>query len=305
MTKELEMVKKRVRKLKNIDVFELSFATSPANDKPYLFTKQNGEEITKAKNTLSINIESDGTAEGTSIMVGNKEVKDLDTFNFYFQRPREGNGEASYMSPISCSYSKGKVERGRFVGIENYYYKAEVNKMFDKIKDPMKTYFGKEISSEELGEFRKSEGFENEVVKSIDVINQYSASLPDDLKEAVGVIMKSVPEVQVKEEKQSPEIKKDEPVEKSTEGKTEKPEVADEPKEDFKKSIDEVNQSILKVQEEIKKSNEFMKTLDERVKKVEMVKGNKQLLEGQEENQNANAEITKSEKPWPSFFEEQ
>jgi len=160
-------MKKKAYKLENIDVYELSFCDYPVNKKRYLFTK-NGKKIEKQNfEELHVQIDTDGSYDKTQIVVNGEVLSNLEGFEFYFSKQSDlGEGPG-----ISCSYSKNKSNQRGFVGIENYRLeKSEVNKMIEKMKDPLKKYFGAEVKSEEVVEFKKSETFEETIEKAFQKI---------------------------------------------------------------------------------------------------------------------------------------
>jgi hypothetical protein len=306
--KEVYM-KKKANLLTDIDVFELSFCKSPANKKRYLFTK-NGNEVKKQTfDNLNIQIDSDGSVEGTQFVVNGEVLSNVEYFNFNFDK----QAYADSLGPaLECSYGKNKTEGNGFVGIENYRLsKTEVNKMITKMQEGLKKFFGEDVKSEEVVAFKKSETFVATIEKAINTINEYSDSFPEDLKEAVGSIVKGT---LVEEEANTDDKKKDVKLEKNEEpadenkdaeppadtkaDETTNEEEDKEGKDEVEKALKGVTESINNLQTEFKKSFE---KFDERLKKVETIKGNKQGLDGQD----TETDIKKGEEDspkWKSFF---
>ena len=167
-------------KLKDIKINEVSLVDKPANKLPFLFFKREGakeSQFVKAKKKIKIEIESNGTAKGTKILVNGDELGKLRDFSFYFY----GNDA---QSPVSCNYSKIVDDKDGFKRTETFYLsKGEI--MNEKTLKALQTYLGKDDI-----DFEKKVG-EEEIEKALTLISEhYKESFPEDLENAVGVIAK-------------------------------------------------------------------------------------------------------------------
>lgn len=184
------------RKLKDIELQEVSLVDKAANKKKFLFFKQEDKPAKagskKLKKKINIVIDSDGTIGGTKIVVNKDEIEDLKDFNFSLW----SDGDTS--RAVSCSYSKFVETEDGFSRSETYYLSKGDLQMDPKIQKQLQKYFGEE----ETIDFEKAE--ENDViVKSLETVNEYREEFPDDLKKAVGTIAKQAGlYVPAKEEKQ-------------------------------------------------------------------------------------------------------
>ena len=259
--------------LKNIDIGELSLTKGKgANKKKYAFIKsdeKSNENIVKIiKADLSVSIKSNGTAEGTKIRVNGKSIEGLKDFSFNLYEAETGVtvGEFGVESApvggsVSCSYTlKGKEKNGFMVSNRYYLMKNDMEvKEEMKVKELLKQYFGEDV------ELKKEES--EAIEKSLEVINEYKESFPEELKKSVGVVMKNAL-LEVKEEtseesedesKDKPDVKKKESAKKNDE-KVELSE--DKVSEIIKKVMKELVPEKEKVTDEGKEDKEITKKLD-------------------------------------------
>jgi len=316
-----------VAHLKNIDVEELSLTIGKgANKKKYAFIKNDNintpEGIVKIiKADLMVTIKSDGTAEGTKIRVNGKAIEGLKDFSFNLYKSEETGkvGEFGVEIPasgsVNCSYTlAGKEQNGFMVSNRYYLMKNDMEvKEVMKVNELVKQYFGEDVT------LKKEES--KVIEKSLEIINEYKESFPEELRDSVGVIMKSAllgEKVETSEEstdvpKEETDVDNKESVEKKEEKKTElsvdnvseivkkvMEELAPEKKESSEEG--KVNLEITKKLDEIKetlsKNSEGTKELKERLEKVEKIKGVKKQIDGQEDDE---YDINKSGRKWPSF----
>jgi len=316
-----------VGNLKNIDIGELSFTKGTgANRKKYAFIKNDKgspEGIIKIiKDDLAISIKSDGTARGTKVRVNGRGIENLKDFSFnLFNIGSEseigdfgvevGNTD---QGNIECSYTiSGKEKNGFTVSNKYYLMKNDMEvKEEMKVNDLVKQYFGEEVKVVK----KEPEAIE----KSLETINEYKESFPEELEKAVGVIMKKA-----LLEKETPEESKDEPEDKTdveeTESEEKKKDKVAELSEDnvseivkmvMKKLVPEketseegkgdkaITKKLDEINEKISKKDESIGKLTERLVKVEKVKGIKKQIDGQDDDDDGEV-IKKSDKKWPSF----
>ena len=177
------------RKLKEIDVDEISFVDAPSNRKKYFIIKgDDGVQKQKAK----IQIESNGTVKGTTITVNGEEVKDLVDFSFSFYQLRSGDvGELG--KNVSCTYSKVTETEDGFKHTDHFYLSKslEVNKGMKEIKELLKDCLGEDFSEEEFEKAEKLSDKAADTLKgALNILIKYMGDFPDELKKGVGVLAK-------------------------------------------------------------------------------------------------------------------
>lgn len=177
------------RKLRDIDVEEISLVDAASNRKKFLIVKKDGKT---QKQKAHISIDSDGTVKGTKIVVGGEEVNDLVDFSFSFYEPRSGDVEGLGKN-VSCTYSKVTETEDGFKHTDHFYLSKslEVKKGMKELKEQLKDYLGEDFSEEE---FEKAEKLSDKVLNALkgamNILNKYKADFPDELKKAVGVLAK-------------------------------------------------------------------------------------------------------------------
>lgn len=322
--------------LKEIDIGELSFTKGlGANRKKYAFIKNDKSVDPKCivkiiKADLAISIKSDGTAKGTKIRVNGRSIEGLKDFNFSLYDYGEekiveefGPGSVSTTEEkgyINCSYTlKGKERNGFKVSNTYYLMKSDMEVKEEMLSSELlKQYFGEDVKLEK----ENAEAIE----KSLEVINEYKESFPEELKDSVGVIMKNaLLEAETEDSKEGKEelkkkvdVKKKES-EKEKEDKITKvsvdkiskivtkvveelvsdgsEETGEEGKEEKKGDVEKIVDKKMKdMKETITKKDDEMKELKTRLEKVENIKGIKKSIDGQDGD-----EVKKSGK-WGSFF---
>jgi len=240
------------RKLKDIELEEVSLVDKGANRKKFLFFKQEGKPTPakKLKKKINIIIDSDGTIGGTKIAVNKDELKDLRDFSFSFW-----GSDRDTSNPVSCSYSKFVETEDGFSRSETFYLSKGDAQMNEKIKEQLQEYFGEE----EKIDFEKAEDAAA-VIGALETVNEYQEDFPDDLKKAVGIIAKQAglyvpPEVEKQDNKAGVE-KAGAKLSKETLGKL----------QDALKTL----KSILpQLEEKTEKKSEVEKAIGELTKKIE------------------------------------
>jgi hypothetical protein len=102
-------------KLKDIEVDEVSLVDKAANRRKFLIIKQDQQ--------VEIAISTDGSAEGTEVMIDGEEIDGLEGFWF-------GYSDNDEWSDVSCSYTRIVDGDDAFGRSETYYLKKrEVNEM--------------------------------------------------------------------------------------------------------------------------------------------------------------------------------
>lgn len=137
-------------------------------------------KVLKKKKSINIVIDSDGTVGGTKIVVNKKALGDLRDFNFSFW-----SSDLDVSKAVSCSYSKFVETADGFNRSETFYLSKGDFVMDAGIKKQLETYFGED---EEV-DFEKA-AKDDDIIKSLETINEYREDFPDDLKKAVGVVAK-------------------------------------------------------------------------------------------------------------------
>lgn len=295
------------RILKDIHAKEVSLVGKAANNKVFLFAKQKNFKIT---------IDSDGTNKGTSIFVNGENIGEIQSFNFSIYNSSGGLEVAG--SPINCSYSKLVDNKDGFKRSEQYYLSKGVSVMKNtQIEKTVQDYFG----DGEVIDFTKKVACDDEIVAEVNnaiiLISKYKPEFPEDLANAVGIILKqasvgdvfATEEIEKKDNKETLEkiekikasIKELEamlPVEKQIVDKKE-----DAATEELKKSIKELNEKIEKVATTEKKDNDkielekSVKTLTDQVTALEKKLAGKKSVDSEEEE----IELKKDGDKWPSL----
>ena len=322
--------------LKEIDIGELSLTKGlGANKKKYAFIKNDKPIDPKCivkiiKADLAITIKSDGTAKGTKIRVNGRKIEGLKDFTFSLYDYGEEKIEAGFgpgavsttedKGYINCSYTlKGKERNGFKVSNTYYLMKSDMEVKEEMVtSEVLKQYFGKDV------ELKKEDA--EAIEKSLEIINEYKESFPEELKDSVGVIMKTA---LLEAEPKSSEESEDEPEEKTDVGEEESEEEEEEGGDKITKLSDdkiskivkkvvkeleskksgkkvekkevvgkEVEKKLKEMKETIAKKDGEVEKLEERLEKVEKVKGIKKSIDGQEEGE---GEVKKGGK-WGSFF---
>ena len=178
------------RKLKEIEVEEISLVDAASNRKKFYIVKK--DDTKKQKAQISIN--SDGTVKGTKILMGGEEVKDLVDFSFSFYQPRSGETGGELGKNVSCSYSKVTETEDGFKHTDHFYLSKslEVKKGMKDLKEQLKDLLGEDFSEEEFEKAQKKldEKVVNALKGALNILNKYKGDFPDELKKAVGVLAK-------------------------------------------------------------------------------------------------------------------
>lgn len=188
------MAKKR-RVLKDIDVREVSLVDHPANLTPFLFWKRDDSAspdspFEKAFKELSLSFKSDGTVEGSTLVINGTEIGQLQSITL----------SASPMDDrmsMYCSYTQtAKAETaGGFKPTYTYTLSKSVGPGMPETDAPKSVTKADEADLAVLrGVCPKMEGeVEASLAKALaqpaSVVAQYIDDLPASLKEAVGDIL--------------------------------------------------------------------------------------------------------------------
>jgi len=177
-----------MRKLKDIETTEVSLVDVPANDEQFLFfkRKQDGKDIAVAKADLSITIESDGTFNGTKILVNGDEVDRLQSFYFSMYKPEDGSTNSR---AISCSYSKEVKAEDGFSHTESYYLSKGSIQMDKELKELLQKCVGADV------EVTFKKGYDKDVEaktfqEALTTITKYQEDFPTDLTAAISLASK-------------------------------------------------------------------------------------------------------------------
>jgi len=319
------VAKIKTQELQNIDVEKIALVDLPAIRRKFLIEKQDKK--------INISIESDTTIKGTKIIVNGEEIKNLQDFHFSFYKPR--GGEASSMSPVSCSYSKITETEDGFKHSDTFFLsksEMEVNKMDmnKELKKLLDSYFDEEVSFDpEEFEFEKaklSDKALNALKGALNLVNKYKADFPDDLKKAVGVLAKyasygyGYPAKKSDDDKNKDINKSGRTLSKDTvtkiksvikalnellpeedREKLKKSVVDDDGKDadkEFKEALDEVTGIAKKLEKRLSEKDETIEKLNKRLETVEKEKGIKKSIDGQDDDDDGS---DKSKKKWGSF----
>jgi len=266
------------QRLFNIKPDEVSFVKKPATGRPFLLCKADGTK-------LAVQFESDGTVEGTSIVINGEKLKDASSFYLSYDSLITCSGSTG--PNLNCSYSKVVEIEDGFQRTESYVLartKGEHN--MDELLKVLKEYL--EIKDDKTEVLVTKADLSDKALealkKALEILKKYKADFPDDLKEAVDTISKYAvsyygyghPE---KKDSTDVNIKKEDDKSKSQSTS----EVKD----------SRVDQLITQVTE-LAKSLEVLKTLQDRLTVVEKATTVSKTIVGQDQNQdNANQSDSK------------
>lgn len=319
------------RKLKDIEVRELSLVNDPANERKFLFVKSNKKKSVK----LDLGITSDGTVGGTVIKLNGEDLADVENFNFNLYNSLNNGPD----SPVGCSYSKLVDGDNGFKRSETFWLsKAKGISMDSELVELLKSLFGDEV------DFKKKADIGEDALKAVKsalkTLGKYKDDFPDDLKKAIGTLAKyasdgyGYPEAKgdkdKKEEEDKDKLKKAgakfskdtltklQEVVKAVEAlksilpelkeATQKSKDGDE-KDELSKSLEELQKKLAtltksvseedksKGSEEIGKLTETIKSLTERLTTIEKAAGVKQGIDGQDDIKDDD----NKDKKWPSL----
>lgn len=312
-----------MRRLKNIKTKELSFVDKAANKRTFLFFKsrdgtpaKGSDVMKKLDKKIVIEIESDGTTDGTKISVNKSELKKLRSFSFSFYETGD--------FPVSCMYSKAVDSKDGFDRTETFYL-TKGTKMHEDIVKLLKDYFGEEFKEEDIVKAEAQSDTAVDVIKpALTTLNQYKEDFPEDLKKALGSLAVAASQscchpVQKSDESDNKSKKTDdkdaEAISKNTvekvvvggvtyvlpEAKTS--ESVSETSE-LKTAVEELTKALSKADnkksdDEESKVSEVLKAvtkLTTRIETVEKARGLKKSVDGQDDGGNED-----SGKLWPSF----
>jgi len=278
---------KSKRKLFDIELAEVSLVGKPANMKNFLFFKQ-------GKPALVV-IESNGSSEGTKILVNGEPVKDLDNFSFSYYKPSETTPCSG--SGISCSYSVVVDTEDGFKQTVTYWLSKGDVIMDKELVELLKAYFGG--ASYTFDKAKLSDKAVETIKKALAMINKYKDEFPDELKSAVGVLAEYATAYGYPE--------KDDDVAKAAK-EAEAAKLAKATKEaqgakdsELVKSIKELKDEITKGVDATKKTGEELETLKKRLEVVERAAPMRKGIEGQDNNNDSDKDKDQVEDKFPSI----
>lgn len=189
------------RKLKNIMVKEVSFVDKPANRRPFLFWKRDeasDDPVTVEKKFTKLTVEflTDGTSDGTKVVVNGTEITQLTSFGL--QGSKMGDEFGLY-----CSYTQNA--KGEANGGFRPTYTYTLTKAMDDDGDAIVAPTEAEVPAEAT---------KTDVAKSLDgdlaVVKDYLSDMPPALRASVERITGAVggPEEIKKETETMPEANK-------------------------------------------------------------------------------------------------
>lgn len=190
--------KKKGGELLSINIEEVSVVDAPANQRKFLFFKS---DLEKAKADFSV--QSDGTLDGTAIIVNGKTLEDLKSF--YFSYYKADAGEEMYFDPVSLQYTLITADENGFKTSETYELaKQRGMKMnYAEMGAFVKALTGKDVTEEQFKKLDKA------TLDELHVLSQYEGQMPQDLAKAVGHFLKDM------EAEATPAEPTDPPAEKS------------------------------------------------------------------------------------------
>lgn len=266
------------RELSDVKVERVSLVGKPANAQTFLIMKQE---------KLNIEIESDGTGRGSVVTINGDEMPDLRSFNFSFYNIDKD-------ALVDCSYSKVVESDDGFKRTETFYLsksKGE-NKMVSKeILELLKEYSGKD--DYEFVQADLSEDAVTILKESLKLVNGYKAEFPDEMRDAVGVLMQYAASATVEKEVEKVEDNKDDKEsvakeENTDDNKDDNKDAVTKATEDLTKSVEALTKKIEDSSTEVEKA---LKEITERLDVVEKSTGVKKSIDGQDDEVNSDDEF--------------
>jgi len=284
-------MKQPKQRLFNIKPDEVSFVKKPAIGRPFLVCKADGTK-------LAVQFESDGTNEGTSIVINGEKLKDASSFYLSFDSLITCSGSKG--PNLNCSYSKIVETEDGFQRTESYILaRTKGDDKMDELVKVLKEYLGVTDDKAEVlvAKADLSEKAVEALKKALEILKKYKADFPDDLKEAVDTVSKYAvsyygygsPE---KDDKDTSVNKdKDKDIKKED----------DKPNGQSTQEVKDarVDQLVTQVAE-LTKSLEAVKTLQDRLATVEKATTVSKTIVGQDQNQN-NADQSDSKDKFKSI----
>jgi len=119
--------RKRRRRLKNLQIEEVSWVDKPANNIPFAFVKsEGGYPLAKAGAKLNVEFETKGTAETTVCKINGREIKGLQSLSLFCGLGMAGepvdSGAGAPETPIAlgCDYSVKGGDKGGFKQVQTF-----------------------------------------------------------------------------------------------------------------------------------------------------------------------------------------
>jgi len=185
---------KRKRRLRDIEVDEVSFVDHPANQKPFLFWKRNGEvDIDKKDLDLKVVLETKGSPENTSISVNGSKLDNPVAFSLYYYPIGTDNVS------VACEYgiaSKGETNGG-FASTRHYRLSKNAGNKEDQGD-------ADEVDIEVLKDFigpvdEMSKDLAHVLADRVGIIKTYIEDCPADLVSAVRDVVKLATSIEVED----------------------------------------------------------------------------------------------------------
>ncbi len=311
------------RQLADITTNEVSFVDKPANKRPFLILKRD-ESVSKAKKVnLEVSIKTDNTVKGTKILVNGDEIKDMTGFYFSFHEP---SGDYPGENVISCSYSKVVDNEDGFKHSETFYLAKGEFKMDKELLKQLTTFLGDDMIDVNKAALPSDEEVES-VTKALECIEQYKADCPEEFIKAINAVAMSAglrhcQQVTKADSKDDDAINKaGAKLSKETLAKVksalaalealksilpaDKTEKSEEVTSDLAKKLETLVDALqVNKSEDKAEDNELTKTLKtiaERIDKIEKTTGTKKSVEGQDDTEDDDDTVNKSGNKWPSF----
>ena len=302
---------KKVRVLTDLDLEEVSLVGKAANQRKFLFVKDAGGDVAfqvSKEKKLKIEVDSDGTANGTTVKINDEDLGKLTAFNFDLWKSLDSKDKVN----IHCSYTKVVESEGGFERSETFRLSKGDHTVDEKIAKMLAEYYGTE---QEL--ISKADGDSvTAVVTALETINKhYKGTFPEDLGKAVGVLGEFAglgctvvvdKSAEIEELKKSfaaivTQVKELKPVKK------EETENDDSKFETLAKSIEAIQKQLEKNKSEAKEDPletiaKSIGELGERMKVLEKSTDGASSLNSEEAEETAG--VKKSGAKWPSLLEQ-
>jgi len=190
---------KRRRRIRRLKIDEVSWVDRPANLSPFLFVKNESKDIDKKDVNLTVDFNTKGTPESTSLNVNGKSITDPQSFSLYY---------SPYGDSISlgCQYTmstKGET-RGGFSSTRTYSLSKNAEEIINEDTDEVSQIPDNNL--EDTKKLANPDDLEiiNSLVKVIDpdpeisellakqvsIIKLYKDDMPTELLDAIKSIIK-------------------------------------------------------------------------------------------------------------------
>jgi len=187
------MAKRRIRRLRNIQVDEVSLVDKPANSLPFLFCKRvdDPEDVQKQFKSAKVEFETKGTPDDTVVKINGKEIENAKALSMWY----EPIGDSNIALGITYSVDGGEDKAG-FKSLQTFRLtkNAEIVDTVDDEDVLLASDEDMKQIEELLGEGAPElieECVAKAIVPHLETLGMYRDDMPPDLEEAMLSIVKA------------------------------------------------------------------------------------------------------------------